>query len=275
MKKNLLGKGFARKAVSLLLTAALCASVSSCKTDPEESIPTDSSTTETSETTTSETTTVTTTTETSETTTETASTDPFSKSIAYRLFVGNPNSLTLDMNVNIDDYIKTDGDKEVFELYRLASDLGWLEKGAYTHDDYVAAMEANPDQTKIGHSNWFEYKYGDHRAVFTISEYIDNVKGFGKPQVSWISFEYLKNDFGISYFDDISSNPGHGKALLGFQKHYGKLCYFVEGQNCVCSRDDAIIIAYGLWYYTVVDDDCTPYVSYFKPFKTSKGITII
>ena len=135
MKKNLLGKGFARKAVSLLLTAALCASVSSCKTDPEESIPTDSSTTETSETTTSETTTVTTTTETSETTTETESTDPFSKSIAYRLFVGNPNSLTLDMNVNIDDYIKTDGDKEVFELYRLASDLGWLEKGAYTHDD--------------------------------------------------------------------------------------------------------------------------------------------
>ena len=64
--------------------------------------------------------------------------------------------MTISMNVNIDEYITSDGDKEVFELYRLASDLGWLEKGAYTYDDYVAAMEANPEQTKIGHSNWFE-----------------------------------------------------------------------------------------------------------------------
>ena len=62
--------------------------------------------------------------------------------------------MTISMNVNIDEYITSDGDKEVFELYRLASDLGWLEKGAYTYDDYIEAVKANPDQTKIGHSNW-------------------------------------------------------------------------------------------------------------------------
>ena len=273
MKKIGMRKGFAKKAVSLLLTASLCASVSSCKTGPDEST---TSETVTTVTTTSETTTVTTTTETTEaTTTETEPTGPFTKSVAYRLFVGNSNSMTIDMNVNIDDYITKDGDKEVFELYRLASDLGWLEKGVYSYDDYVAAIEANPNQTKIGHSNWFEYKYGDHRAVFTISEYIEDIKKFDSRQVSWISFEYLKNDLGMPYFEDANSNYGHGKVLFGFKKHYDKLCYYVSGQHCVCSRDDAIIIAYGLWYFTVNPDDCTAYRKDFEKFKTSKGIQII
>ena len=155
-----------------MLIASLCASAASCQVEPTETETSESSTTVT---TTSETTTVTTTTE--ATTTETTEPEPtapdFSKRIAYRLFPGTIDGMTIDMNVNIDDYITTDGDKQIFEMYRLASDLGWLEKGVYSYDDYVAAMEANPEQTKIGHSNWFEYKYGDHRAVFTISEYIE------------------------------------------------------------------------------------------------------
>ena len=260
-----------KKAVSALLIASLCASAASCKVEPTESDPTESSTTVT---TTSETTTVTTTTTTTETT-ETEPTSPdFSKRIAYRLFPGTIDAMTIDMNVNIDEYITTDGDKEVFELYRLASDLGWLEKGAYTYDDYVAAMEANPEQTKIGHSNWFEFKYGDHRAVFTISEYIEDIEKFNSRQVSWISFEYLKNDLGMPYFDDSNSNYGHGKVLYGFKKHYDKLCYLVSGQHCVCSREDAIIIAYGLWFFSVNPDDCTKYREDFARFNTKKGIQI-
>ena len=262
-----------KKAVSALLTVCLCASMASCHTDPTISSEPETSTTVT---TTSETTTVTTT---SETTTETTETEPagpdFSKETAYWIFSGTKDSMTIYMNVNIDDYITTDEDgQEVFELYRLASDLGWLEKGVYSYDDYKAAMEANPDQTKIGHSNWFEYKYGDHRAVFTISEYIEDIEKFKSRQVSWISFEYLKNDFGIAYFDDASSNYGHGKVLFGFKKHYDKLRYRVSGQNCVCSRDDAIIIAYGLWFFTVNPDDCTAYREAFSKFNTKKGIQI-
>ena len=262
-----------KKAVSALLTVCLCASMASCHTDSTESSEPETSTTVT---TTSETTTVTTT---SETTTETTETEPagpdFSKETAYWIFSGTNDSMTIYMNVNIDDYITTDEDgQEVFELYRLASDLGWLEKGVYSYDDYKAAMEANPDQTKIGHSNWFEYKYGDHRAVFTISEYIEDIEKFKSRQVSWISFEYLKNDFGIAYFDDASSNYGHGKVLFGFKKHYDKLRYRVSGQNCVCSRDDAIIIAYGLWFFTVNPDDCTAYRKAFSKFNTKKGIQI-
>ena len=265
---------FSKKALSILLTVSLCASVSSCKTEPAQSTTTESETTVTTTTETTEETTTTTTTETSETTTDTEPTSPFSKRIAYRLFPGTNDGMTIDMNVNIDDYITKDGDKEIFELYRLASDLGWREKGVYTYDDYVTAMAENPDQTKIGHSNWFEYKYGDHRAVFTISEYIEDIKDFNSRQVSWISFEYLKNDFGIAYFDDAGSNFGHGKVLFGFKKHYNKLCYYVSGQNCVCSREDAIIMAYGLWFFSVNPDDCTTYRNDFQRFNTKKGIQI-
>ena len=265
---------FVKKAVSSLLIASLCVSAASCQVEPTESETSESSTTVT---TTSEATTVTTTTETTEATetTEPEPTGPdFSKSIAYRLFPGTNDAMTIDMNVNIDEYITTEGDHEVFELYRLASDLGWLEKGVYSYDDYVAAMEANPEQTKIGHSNWFEYKYGDHRAVFTISEYIEDIKKFNSRQVSWISFEYLKNDLGMPYFDDAGSNYGHGKVLYCFKKHYDKLCYLVSGQHCVCSREDAIIIAYGLWFFSVNPDDCTAYRDDFAKFNTKKGIQI-
>ena len=270
MKKSDYRNRAVRKAVSLLLTACLCASAASCGTEPSES-----TTESTSVTTASETTTVTTT---SETTTETTETEPagpdFSKSITYNLFPGTIDDMTISMNVNIDEYITSDGDKEVFELYRLASDLGWLEKGAYTYDDYIEAVKANPDQTKIGHSNWFEYKYGDHRAVFTISEYIEDIEKFDSRQVSWISFEYLRNDLGMPYFEDSGSNYGHGKVLYGFKKHYDKLCYLVSGQHCVCSREDAIIIAYGLWFFSVNPDDCTVYRDDFKRFNTKKGIQI-
>ena len=264
MKKIENRNTFVKKAVSSLLIASLCASAAACHTEPTEIPSTESSTTVT---TTSETTTVTTTTETTETTKTEPSGPDFSKRIAYRLFPGTIDAMTIDMNVNIDEYITTDGDKEVFELYRLASDLGWLEKGVYSYDDYVAAMET-------GHSNWFEYKYGDHRAVFTISEYIEDIEKFNSRQVSWISFEYLKNDLGMPYFDDSSSNYGHGKVLYGFKKHYDKLCYYVSGQHCVVSREDAIIIAYGLWFFSVNPDDCTVYRDDFSRFNTKKGIQI-
>ena len=66
--------------------------------------------------------------------------------------------MTISMNVNIDEYITSDGDKEVFELYRLASDLGWLEKGAYTYDDYIEAVKANPDAHPLFHSDYAEEK---------------------------------------------------------------------------------------------------------------------
>ena len=259
------------RSISAILAASMCISLVSCKEQPIESLPTETTPTVTTTTETTETTTEATTTE----TTEPEVTGPFSKSYAYRIFMGTDNSMTIDMNINIDDYITTDGEKQVFELYRLASDLGWLEKGVYTYDDYIAAMEKDPNQTKIGHSNWFEYRYDDHRAVFTISEYIEDIKEYKARQVSWISFEYLKSDFAMPYFDDSSKNPAHKNVKLCFKKHYDKLEYYVSGQRSVCSRDDAIITAYGLWIITNSPDDSSQLNDLFGKFKDgNKGIQI-
>ena len=273
-KSDLKLSGAAAKAVSALLILSMCASLASCEINPTETVP--STETETSATTT-ETTEATTTTTTEATTTETEPevTGPdFSVEHTYRIFNDNSNSMLISMNIDIDEYIKTDGDKQIFELYRLLSDLGWREKGQYSYDDYVASVEADPKQTKIGHSNWFEYRHGDHRSVFTISEYIENLKAYNSCQVSWISFEYQKNDFAMPYFDDSSTNNAHKKVELCFKKHYKKIDYYVD-DRCVCSKDDALIIAYGIWTFTSSADDSSKYRETFEKFRTSnKGVQL-
>ena len=230
-KSDLKLSGAAAKAVSALLILSMCASLASCGINPTETVP--STETETSATTT-ETTEATTTTTTEATTTETEPevTGPdFSVEHTYRIFNDNSNSMLISMNIDIDEYIKTDGDKQIFELYRLLSDLGWREK---------------------------EYRHGDHRSVFTISEYIENLKAYNSCQVSWISFEYQKNDFAMPYFDDSSTNNAHKKVELCFKKHYKKIDYYVD-DRCVCSKDDALIIAYGIWTFTSSADDSSKY----------------
>ena len=269
IKMNNRYKDLSVKTVSTALVVSMCASIASCDIKPTEPVPpteteTTTTTTETSETT--ETTTVTTTTE-----TEPEVTGPdFTTEHTYRVFSDHQHSMLLSMNVDIDQYLVTDGDKQVFELFRLASDLGWLEKGQYSYDDYLAAVEADPKQTKIGHSNWFEYKYGDHKAVFTISKYIEVVKAVKSCQVSWISLEYQKNDLGMPYFDDAKTNNAHKKVEFVFNKHYKKLDYYIDDGRFACSKDDAIVIAYVLWIFTSRPDDCSEIHTNFAVFQTKK-----
>lgn len=264
----------AAKAVSAALAVSMCASVASCDINPTETSPSTETETTATTTETSETTTVTTTTEATTTETEPEVTGPdFSVEHTYRIFNDSSNSMLISMNIDIDEYIKTEGDKQYFELYRLLSDLGWREKGQYTYEDYVAAKEADPKQTKIGHSNWFEYKYGDHRAVFTISEYVEDIKSFKSRQVSWIVFEYQKNDFAMPYFNDTKTNNAHKKVDLCFKKHYKKLEYYID-DRCVCSKDDALIIAYGIWIFTSNPDDNSKLREPFEKFRTNKGVQL-
>ena len=260
------------KTVSAALLVSMCASIAACDINPTDTDPTTE--TETTPTTTETTETTETTTEATTTETEPEVTGPdFTQQYTYRVFNDHQHSMLISMNVDIDQYLVTNGDKQVFELYRLASDLGWLEKGLYSYDDYVAAVEADPKQTKIGHSNWFEYKYSDHKAVFTISEYIEDIKAVKSRQVSWISLEYQKNDLGMPYFDDNKTNKAHKKVELCFNKHYKKLDYYIDNDRCACSRDDAIVIAYVLWTFTNSPDDCSEIHENFAVFQTkTKGV---
>lgn len=248
--------GLFRKAISLTLITSMCASAAACQSTNESTV------TETSETTTEATTTTT-----SIETSDTSETSAAPQEYTYTIYEDSDNPLTLCMQINIDDYLSTTADGEVFELNRLASDLGWLEKGLYTYEDYLAAEESDPDQKKIGHSNWYSYSYEDHRAVFIINEYIDDIPGSDRRQVSLISFEYMKNEFTLPYFDDADSNYAHNKVILNFDYHFDDDLYFVGGQRSMCSRQDAIVIAYTLWVMTNSSDDSSAIQSPFEPFR--------
>ena len=257
-----MNKTIIQKAVSIILIASIGASLVSCKTNPtvttSEEQPTVTITTATA----TETTAL--------TTTETEPPTPtplFTKTYTYTLFEDNDEPLVLSMNIDIDEYLKSTEDGEVFELFRLASDLGWLEMGEYTYEDYQAAIAEDPDQKKIGHSNWFTYNYGDHCAVFSTALWIDDIEEYGEPQLSLATFEYLRNDLTLPYFDDSLDNPAHGKVILNYRRHFSLAVYHVEGQHCRCSRSDAIILAYSLWCITNSPDDNSSIQDPFESYR--------
>ena len=259
-------KDLIKKTICIAVTASLCAYLAACDKDPVATTTTEETTVTTTETSA---------TETSETTEETEETTPgpdFSTDHAYRLYAGTDDSMTLNMKIDIDDYITKTDDGEVFELFKLASDLGWREMGVYSYEDYLEAVKEDPDQKKIGHTNWFSYDFDDHRSVFIINEYIEDIPEYNRRQVSLISFEYMKNEFTLPFYDDSFSNPAHGKVQLGFDCHYDDICYYVGSQHSVCSRDDAIVIAYSLWVIANSPDDNTPVSDPFEQFRAESGV---
>lgn len=268
-RQHRINKEIATKLICGALSTSMCISFASCSGIPADTIVATTSEIETTVTTLAPTSTPTPT-----PIPEPTEPAPFSREYAYRIYPGKDKSVAVYMNVNIDDYITIEDDKEVFDMYRLASDLGWREKGVYSYEDYVEAIARDPRQTKIGHSNWFEYKYDDHRAVFIINNYNDDIKGISGRQVSWISFDYLKNRAEMAYFDDVKTNYAHKKATIGFEKHFASIDYYISGQKIVCSREDAIVIAYGLWCFSQYPDDSSKFAERFEIFRRGKGVML-
>ena len=197
------------------------------------------------------------------TTSETSETAAPAGQYTYTLYAGTANEVTISMGVNIDDYIIPiqGGSGEFLQLGRLASDLGWLEQGQYDWNDMINAEAGS----KIGSANWYTFSYGDHRAFFVIDGYPEKMPGTNNSQVFAITFRYLENDSNANFFSD-GRNGG-----VAFSQHYDLVCYGIGGQNCMCSRDDAIVIAYGLWYYANNPSSSEGFVSTFDQFTTPQG----
>ena len=199
------------------------------------------------------------------TTSETSETAAPAGQYTYTLYAGTANEVTISMDVNIDDYIYVGQNGSSLELGRLASDLGWLEQGQYTWDDVLAAHQANPDETNIGYANWYTFNYGDHRAMFVLDWYEEDMPGVNRSQVYAITFRYLENNSNANFFSD-GRNGG-----VAFSQHYDLVCYGIGGQHCMCSRDDAIVIAYGLWYYANNPSGSEQFISTFEKFRQPQG----
>ena len=196
------------------------------------------------------------------TTSETSETAAPAGKYSYTLYAGTANEVTISMDINIDDYIlPIEGGGEFLQLGRLASDLGWLEQGQYDWDDIVNAESGS----NIGSANWYTFSYGDHRAMFVIDGYSEKMPGSNRSQVYAITFRYLENNSNANFFSD-GRNGG-----VAFSQHYDLVCYAIGGQNCMCSRDDAIVIAYGLWYYANNPSSSEGFVSTFDQFTTPQG----
>ena len=206
--------------------------------------------------------------ETSESEAETAAPDGM---YTYTLYEGTPNEMKISMGVDLDEYIMTNSSgKEVFKWYQLASDLGWLEQGKYTWADIKTA---DPNDSSI-YSNWFDFSYGDHRAIAKIDDYSEDMPGSNYSQIMSIWFSYLENGSSAPFFEDGPQNPSHQGIVLFFEKHYDSVSYSMTGLHCNCSRDDAVVIAYGLWYFANNPDDSSGIRSMFSDFVGSKGFTL-
>ena len=254
------------KVVTLLVIASLCASFTACNDNPQiddrTTVTTRTTESEMGETGMSEPNQTIDPVNTDPTTSETSETAAPAGKYSYTLYAGTANEVTISMDVNIDDYIlPIQSGGEFLQLGRLASDLGWLEQGQYNWDDIINAAPGS----NIGTANWYTYSYGDHRAMFVLDSYPEKMPGTDRSQIWAITFSYLENDSNANFFPD-------GKAGgVGFAKHYDAVCYAIGGQNCMCSRDDAIVITYGLWFFANNPSDGAPFISVFEQFRTSQG----
>ena len=180
----------------------------------------------------------------------------------YTIYAGTTNETTISMGINIDDYIlPIEGGGEFLQLGRLACVLGWLEQGQYNWDDIVYAEAGS----KIGTANWYTFSYGDHRSMFILDAYSEDMPGVNRSQIMAISFNYLENDSNANFF------PGGRNGGVAFEKHYDEVCYSISGQHCMCSRDDAIVIAYGLWYYANNPSGSEQFTATFEKFRQPQG----
>lgn len=181
----------------------------------------------------------------------------------YTIYAGTANETTISMGINIDDYILTNQNGSMLKLSKLATDLGWLEQGQYGWDEIDAAYTNG--NTDVGYANWYTFGYGDHRSMFILDSYAEDMPGVNRSQIMAISFNYLENDSNANFF------PGGRNGGVAFEKHYDEVCYSISGQHCMCSRDDAIVIAYGLWYYANNPSGSEQFISTFEKFRQPQG----
>ncbi len=175
-----------------------------------------------------------------DTATATESTPAPAGKYTYTVYAGTEYETTLDMDVNIDDYVMDveGSDSPYFMVRNLMKDLGWLGNG-----------DPNYDWSRIPNL-YSSYVYDDAQMVWRYGDcYSDKNNPIGKYQLC--SFIYHKAPLD-NY--EASANPSNGNdpskygIYVTFSQHSDDLCYstnFPESSAAI-SREDAIIIAYVL-----------------------------
>ena len=173
--------------------------------------------------------------------------------------------IQLSMDVNVDDYINVaDNGKEIFLLFKLATDLGWLAEGEYS----VAEDDAGRHDT----ADWYSFVNGDCRTIFEIYDWSEDMPGEERSQVRSVAIHFAPLDQWASvYYDDSSTNYSHKSTFLEFAKHYDNCRYFTSGHHFKMSRDDLIVVAYVLWSGSVTPGEAAQICDSLDSYWTGRG----
>lgn len=157
---------------------------------------------------------------------------------SYTLYDG---AVTINMDVNVDDYIKINGNGQFFELYRLAYDYGWLGQDIYSTDT---------DEYATYGSEWYTHHDGDivTRLEFGNSNE-DKIPGKDASQLKTIIVSYYSEGGSPAdnYYGADDSNVFHRGSFCKISDHYDDCAYKIIGPGWWMSYDDIVILSFVLW----------------------------
>ena len=149
---------------------------------------------------------------------------------SYTLYDG---AVTINMDVNVDDYIKINGNGQFFELYRLAYDHGWLALDTYSTDT---------DEYDTYGAESYTHHDGDMVTV------LDFGNG-SSTQIKKITVQYYHEgkDVSDSYYESNDSNVLHRETSCTINDHSDKCEYKIIGPGYWMSYDDIVILSFIVW----------------------------
>ena len=148
---------------------------------------------------------------------------------SYTIYDG---AVTINMDVNVDDYIMTDSaGEEAFELYKIAYDYGWMAYDKYT-------IDTNEFDT-YGADRWTHH---DGDMVTRLDYGYDEDTG----QLNTIIIQYYKEggDITDSYYELDDSNIFHREMYCVITDHRSECNYDLIGQGYFMSYDDIVLFSY-------------------------------
>lgn len=164
--------------------------------------------------------------------------------------------ITINMDVNIDDYIMTNDNGSFFELYKLMFDYDWLASGIYSEKDDSESLSYAP--------RWYSRVDGELMTIIEIANndnHLVSVNGRDVKQFYSLSITY-RTESGGTYYNSDDNDIMHSPLTVEFSERQGTLDYRILGNGGAVSRDDIVLISYIIWTYSN-NPGINPLISFF------------
>ena len=147
--------------------------------------------------------------------------------------------VTISMDINVDDYIRSTGSGEWFLLADMAYDLGWAGNDTFTAVD-------TSDPTTYS-SQWFAHHDGDLTTRIDIGCYNEEqVTGTNGHQFRTLNVRFITGD-NSNYYEGGDSDILHRNLTCDFARHYDNCAYKLNGTGWYASYEDIVMITYMFW----------------------------